>query len=266
MPSNTGDLELVLSDLRDEGEYLDRVVAGHDVDFTAETPAVGWTIGHQIGHLLWTDRVTALACHDRTGFARQAEAFGADPEMTVNAGAAFEASRPADELLAEWRQVRRDLVATLSGLPAGARIPWFGPAMAIGTAAESRIMETWAHGLDVTDALGREPSATHRLRHIAELGIRTRDFAFSIHGSRSPSSPFRVELKAPDGSSWTWGSTSASDRITGTALDFCLLITQRRHRDDLALEATPGMADQWLDIAQVFAGPAGAGRQPQVTA
>lgn len=266
MPSNAGELELVLSDLRDQGEYLDRVVCGHDVNFDAATPAASWTIGHQIGHLLWTDRFTALACRDRTGFARQAEAFGVNPEMTVDAAAASEARRPTHELISEWRRVRRDLVTTLTGLPTGARIPWFGPALGVAATAESRIMETWAHGIDITDALGREPSATHRLWHIADLGIRTRDFAFSIHGRRSPSSPFRIELKAPDGSSWTWGPASASDHITGPALDFCLLITQRRHRDELSLDATPGMADQWMDIAQVFAGPAGAGRRPRHTA
>ena len=51
-------------------------------------------------------------------------------------------------------------------------------------------------------------------------------------------------------------------------------MTQRRHRDDLDLHATGADADRWLDLAQAFAGPPGAGpragrdraRGPPVTA
>ena len=36
----------------------------------------------------------------------------------------------------------------------------------------------------------------------------------------------------------------------------------RRHRADLALTATGPVADEWLDVAQAFAGPPGDGREP----
>ena len=257
------ELTLALTDLEDEGNYLDEVLGRDGVDLSAPTPSPGWTIAHQIGHLLWMDRVSSLACLDPAGFARQAEAFGADPHTTINAGAATEAGRDRAELLETWRKGRSDLLNALYDLPTDARIPWFGPAMSVSGLASARIMETWAHGLDVTDALGLPPVATSRLRHIAELGVQTRDFAFSIHGMRSPWSAFRIELTAPDGATWTWGPAKAADRITGSALDFCLLVAQRRHRDDLELTATSGPADDWLDIAQVFAGPAGSGRNPR---
>lgn len=264
MASKTEGLDITLFDLEAEGAYLAEIIGREGVSFDDATPSPGWTIGHQIGHLLWTDRVSILACRNPTGFGRQAEAFGADPESTINAGADLEAGRPTGELIEAWREARADLLSALSGLPASSRIPWFGPAMGVNTMASTRLMETWAHGLDVTDALGLAPMATSRLRHIAELGLQTRDFAFSIHGRRSPWSAFRVELAAPDGGTWTWGPANAADRITGSALDFCLLITQRRHRADLHLVATAGMADQWMDIAQVFAGPAGSGRSARV--
>jgi uncharacterized protein (TIGR03084 family) len=69
-----------------------------------------------------------------------------------------------------------------------------------------------------------------------------------------------VELVAPDGSTWSWGT--GPDTVRGPALDFCLLVTQRRHRSDLALIADGAAADRWLDIAQCFAGPPGPGRPP----
>ena len=49
----------------------------------------------------------------------------------------------------------------------------------------------------------------------------------------------------------------------GPALDFCLLVTQRRHRDDVdARSPRAPAADEWLGIAQAFAGPPGPGRRP----
>src|SRR6185436_6718495 len=53
-------------------------------------------------------------------------------------------------------------------------------------------------------------------------------------GKTLPQTPVRVELTGPDGGTWTWGPDQADNRISGPALDFCLLVTQRRHRNDLA--------------------------------
>jgi uncharacterized protein (TIGR03084 family) len=123
-------------------------------------------------------------------------------------------------------------------------------------------METWAHGQDVADALGVTRTPTDRLRHVAHIGVRTRDFAYAAHRRTPPTDPFRVELTAPDGSLWTWGPEDATQRVSGPALHFGLLVTQRRHRDDLALRAVGAEADEWLGIAQAFAGGPGAGRAP----
>jgi uncharacterized protein (TIGR03084 family) len=106
----------------------------------------------------------------------------------------------------------------------------------------------------------RQPTA--RLRHVAHIGVRARDFAYRVHGLEPPAEQFAVELAGPDGERWTWGPAGAAQRVTGPALDFCLLVTQRRHRDDLAVAAVGGDAERWLAIAQAFAGPPGEGRRP----
>jgi uncharacterized protein (TIGR03084 family) len=103
---------------------------------------------------------------------------------------------------------------------------------------------------------------TSRLRHIAEIGVRARPFAYAINGLDMPEAPPRIELQAPDGEVWTWGSPDAAGTITGPALDFCLLVTQRRHRDDLSLTVRGANAEQWMGIAQAYAGAAGSGRAP----
>jgi uncharacterized protein (TIGR03084 family) len=129
--------------------------------------------------------------------------------------------------------------------------------------ATARLMEYWAHGQDVADALGVRRTPTARLRHICHLGLRTRGFSYSNRGLTPPDVPVAVELEAPDGSTWTYGEPSAQERVTGTAEDFCLLVTQRRHRGDTALVASGTTAQEWLGIAQCFAGPPGPGRAPR---
>ena len=129
------------------------------------------------------------------------------------------------------------------------------PRMSPRSMATARLMETWAHGQDVADALRVHREPTERLRDVAHLGVRTRDFAFSINEIDAPAEEFRVELTAPDGSVWTWGPEDAAQRVTGSAEDFCLLVTQRRELDQVDLVAMGDDAHRWLEIAQAFAGP-----------
>jgi uncharacterized protein (TIGR03084 family) len=266
-PTNSTDvLHGLLADLRAESAVLDGLVSGLPAeDWARATPAEGWTIAHQIAHLAWTDDWTALAARDAEGFgAALGDRFGAlldagaDP---VEEGAREGAAAEPGVLLARWRTGREEALAALAAAPSDVRLPWFGPPMKPASMATARLMETWAHGQDVADALGvtREPTA--RLRHIAHLGLRTLGFAFGAHGLPAPERPVRLELAAPDGGSWSLGPADATDVVTGPALDFCLLVTQRRHRDDLALTATGPVATAWLPIAQAFAGAPGKGRE-----
>jgi uncharacterized protein (TIGR03084 family) len=148
----------------------------------------------------------------------------------------------------------------LAGTPAGTRHPWFGTEMSARSSATGRLMETWAHGEDIAAALGVRRPPTARLRHVAFLGYRTLAHSFRMHGRSAPDTEVYLELTAPDGSTWAYGSPDAPDRVGGPALDFCLLVTQRTHRRDTALEATGVTAHEWLDVAQAFAGPPGTGR------
>ena len=59
---------------------------------------------------------------------------------------------------------------------------------------------------------------------------------------------------------WAWGPEDAAQRVSGSALDFCYLVTQRRPRADLDVVAQGADAEKWLTIAQAFAGPPGVGR------
>lgn len=254
------ELPELLDDLRAEGDALDALVTNLTADdWRRPTPARGWTIAHQIGHLLWTDRAALIAVTEPDAFVSGLEKI-TDAETFVDEGAAEQAARVPADLLADWRGTRRDLAEALRRVPADTKIVWYGPPMSAPSMATARLMETWAHGGDVADALGVHRAPTARLRHIAHLGVRTRDFSFVVHGRTPPADVFRVELVAPDGSAWTWGPEDAPQSVTGSAEDFCRLVTQRTHRLDTALAAHGPDAAAWLDLAQAFAGPPGAGR------
>ena len=251
----------IVADLRAESDDLDALVAPLPAHRWAEpTPAAGWTIAHQIGHLLWTDRVALTAVTDEAGFAAALEAAQADPIGFVDSAADELAAVAPAELLADWRVTRRRLHEALLTVPDGRKLPWFGPPMSAASMATARLMETWAHGLDVADALGVKRPATERLRSIAHIGFRTRDYAFAVNNLAPPTEPFLVELRAPGGETWTWGPPDAAQRVTGSAEDFCFLVTQRRPLGALDVTAHGPDAQRWLGIAQAFAGPPGSGR------
>jgi uncharacterized protein (TIGR03084 family) len=251
----------VVADLRAESDALDELVACLDDDgWHRETPAPGWTIAHQIAHLWWTDRVSVVAVTDEAGFAEILEHAAANPLGFVDEGAEELATTPPAEMLVDWRLTRSRLHDELFEVADGRKLPWFGPPMSAASMATARLMETWAHGLDVADALGVKRPATARLRSIAHIGVRTRDFAFTVHGLPVPTEPFLVELRAPDGSTWTWGPADAGQHVTGSAEHFCMLVTQRRPRAELDVTAVGDDAAKWLTIAQAFAGPPGPGR------
>lgn len=256
------ELNALVADLRAEGDEIDALVRDLPPDgWSRPTPAVGWTVAHQIAHLAWTDERALLAATDPEGFKAEFTRFaGRDGlDSVVDDEAATAARRP--DLLSWWRESRDTLATTLLELPPGTKLPWYGPPMSAASMATARLMETWAHGQDVVDALGARRVPTARLRHVAHIGVRTRDFAYLNRGLPAPAEQFRVELLGPDGELWTWGPEDATQRVTGPALEFCLLVTQRMHRADTALVAVGEDATEWLTIAQSFAGPAGQGRE-----
>lgn len=252
-------VDALVADLAAESAALDSLVAPLAAQrWSTSTPAPGWTVAHQIAHLLWTDDMALISLTDEARF-REIVAT-ADPATFVDRAAEELAALPPATLTARWRETRARLHAALRDVSDGRKLLWFGPPMSAASMATARLMETWAHGLDVADALGVEMAPSERLKSIAHLGVRTRDFAFAVHGLPAPAEPFRVELAAPDGSTWAWGPADAAQRVSGSAFDFCALVTQRRPRAALDVTAVGTEAEQWLGIAQAFAGPPGAGR------
>ena len=256
-------LAAVLEDLATESAALDAMVTDLDEpSWRRPTPAAGWDVATTVAHLAWTDEVAVLAATDKERWDEVLLEAMKDPDGFVDAAALAGGAVPPQQLLERWRTSRSRLASVLGAHPAGEKLPWFGPSMSPTSMASARYMETWAHGLDVADALGVTVEPHDRVRHVVHIGVRTRGFAFVNSGLPAPSSEVRVSLTAPGGEVWEHGPEDADQRVTGSAWDFALLVTQRRHRADLDLVADGAEADTWLDVAQAFAGPSGSGREP----
>lgn len=250
----------LLQDLADEHAALDARVADlSEEQWRTASPAEGWDVADCISHLHYFDGTAVLAMSDETAFAAHVqELFSAGLDSGRDTAVARNGS--GGDLLEEWRRGRAALLAKAAAVPPGTRVPWYGPPMSVSSFVTARLMETWAHGQDVADALGLEPVVSDRLRHVCHIGVGARAYAFMIHDVPDPGDPVRVELSGVGGGSW--GPEDASDSVRGSALGFALLVTQRRHLDDVDLTIAGPTAERWMSIAQAFAGPAGPGRKP----
>ncbi len=256
------DVHDLAADLLAEQAALDAVVAGLDDDqWSTPTSSPRWSVTDQVGHLAYFDRTAALAITDPDAFTAHVGDLSAmlsgqgDPaesdELTLGA---FRALAPQDRL-AEWRAARSELAEAASGLANDTRVVWYGPSMGAKSFLTARLMEAWAHGIDVRDAVGAPHEPTDRLRHIGQLGFITRGWTYVNRGLEPPATPVRVAITAPSGATWAWGPDDAEQTVVGPADDFCLVVTQRRNVDDTELDVAGSDAVDWMIKAQAFAGP-----------
>lgn len=246
----------IRADLIAEQGALDEIMSQiTDEQWAASTQSPGWSVADQIGHLTYFDHTAAVAISDEKQFkAMTAELVAANNGTDDPTLRAYRAMTSA-ELLAAWRSNRNELAAASASLANDTRVIWYGPSMGSKSFLTARLMECWAHGQDIVDALGIERDSTDRLGHIAQLGFITRGWTYLNRGIEQPSAEVQVTLTSPTGATWHYGDPNAAESATGSAQDFCLVVTQRRHLDDTDLITTP-IARDWLEKAQAFAGAA----------
>ena len=226
------------------------------------TPAEGWTVADQISHLAFFDHRAAMALGDPDAFLADRERLVAEAprDLSIELGRLV----TSDELLGEWSTNRHRLIDAARSVDDSRRVPWYGPSMSVTSFLTARLMETWAHAVDVADALSVVPVSTRRLRHIAHIGVAARPYSLMINGKPADERPIHVSLTAPDGDRWQWGEQGAAGgSVAGDASEFCLVVTQRRHLADTSIVVKGEAALEWMAIAQAFAGPAGPGRAPR---
>ena len=253
----------LLQDLLDEQASLDEIVAPlDDRDWSLPTPSPRWSVSDQIGHLCYFDGAAVQAIRDPEAFASEARRMREASLASETSGDDFTLgvfrALPVGDLLERWRSNRRRLAEAVGTLGERDRVSWYGPSMGAKSFVTARLMEVWAHGVDVCDTLGAQREPTHRLRHVAQLGCITRGWSYANRGLAPPDGDVLVQLTSPSGEIWSWGDSRSADddAISGPALDFCLVVTQRRHVADTDIEVSGRHAREWLSMAQAFAGPA----------
>ena len=253
----------ICNDLMAEYEALDSIVADLDeTQYETETQFWKWRVRDEISHLAYIDGKARLAATDPDGFALHVEEVFKDPDAFGADQLARGRNMTWTGLLEWWRWERTALLTALGSFDPEFRLPWYGPPMSARSFAIARIMETWAHGQDIVDALEIRRPLSDCLYHIADLGVRTFGWSFSNRRMNVPDTRVRVELISPPGSLLTWGPEDAENIVRGTVEEFCLVVTRRRHIADTGIATEGHVASQWMAIAQVFAGPPEEGPEP----
>jgi uncharacterized protein (TIGR03084 family) len=255
-PSAAPSVEELLADLDDERAAVMALLRDRPPeDWSRPTRARPWTVRDQVAHLGWFDGAFARAISTPEAFEAERDAI-TDVEGFVDA-ANDQVPASGTAALASWQDAAVAFDRAVRACDPSARLPWFGPAMSLRSAITSRIMETWAHGADVADALGERLAPTDRLRHVADLAVRARPQGYRVRDRDVPATPVRVELTGPSGEVWTWGEGEA-ESVVGDAEEFCLVLVRRVHVDDTALVVTGDTAREWMLLGQAFAGTPGA--------
>ncbi|MBT3332958.1 MAG: TIGR03084 family protein [Rhodospirillaceae bacterium] len=247
-------------DLRDEGDELYALLATlSEEDWQRPTPFKDWTPNYVIEHLFMGDWMNTISLNDPDRFveisARRAAAREAG-QITMGLEIVDEDVGQGAELLAAWRAQLHRLCDIFAASDAKRRMKWVGPDMSVRSAATARLMETWAHGQDIYDLLRQTRPAHDRIRNIAALGVNTYGWSFQNSGLETPQPIPHVRLTAPSGDVWTWNEPDENNLVEGPAVDFCHVVTQGRHIDEVGLTVVGENARQWMAIAQCFAGDA----------
>ena len=260
----------LVADLAAETSELAAVLASlTPQDWDAATPAEGWAVRDQVTHLAFFDGATLLAVTDRAAFEAQRAELSAFGDRFPDVVAAQYRHLSGRGCLDWFLRAREALLTAYQTADPRLRLPWYGPDMGVLSSVTARLMETWAHGQDILDTLRERREPTARLRHIADLGVRTFAFNFRLRGLPVPEDKVRVELTGPGGPDrpgeqrWVGGPDGAANKVEGDAEEFCLIVTQRRNVADTSLTVTGPVAAQWIAIAQAFAGAATDPRRPQ---
>ena len=256
-------MEQICNDLAMEQQGLDAVVANLDeTGWETMTPSKGWNIKEQIRHLAYFENRAKLAASNPEAFKQWFEEMLQDPNAMTGHMETTGKDLTAEGTLKWWREERNALLDLLGKMNRKDRLSWYGPDLSAISFGTARLMETWAHGQDIVDALGIVRKPTDRLRHIAHMGASTFAWSYTVRQMEVPDTPVRLELMGPSGDLWAWGPEEAKNMVKGLAEDFCLVVVQRRHVADTDLIVHGETARQWMSIAQAYAGPPSEGRKP----
>ncbi|MEM9278070.1 MAG: TIGR03084 family metal-binding protein [Pseudomonadota bacterium] len=242
-------------DFLDESEALFEVLKDlQDADFDRETQFKNWTINDILVHLHFWNLGADMALNDPDAFtAMFEELYGALKAGKLRSHENGKVKERGRELVEIWIDLSRDMGARWSSVDPKTRVKWAGPDMSARTSMSARQMEVWAHGQALFDLLGKDRPEADRIKNIVMLGVNAFGWSHKVHGLEIPERMPSLKLTAPSGGVWEFGD--GKDIVSGSASEFCQVVTQTRNIADTALEVDGETALTWMAYAQCFAGP-----------
>lgn len=246
-------------DYRDECDALYALLADIDAArWSQPTQFKCWTLDDVLGHLHMFDYAARLTLEGPHAF----PAFWDSLSHSLTTGCSMiEYTRvwlrgcTGRELLQRWHEFSRQVATDYAALDPAQRVKWAGPDMSVRSCISARQMETWAHGQAAFDLLGRVRDEHDRIRNIAIMGVNTFGWTFANRGREVPATKPHIRLQSPSGAVWTWHEPDERNRIEGSAVEFCQVVTQTRSIADTGLRLSGEVAHEWMSMAQCFAGP-----------
>jgi uncharacterized protein (TIGR03084 family) len=251
----------ILSDLVAEQQALDQFLQRiNERQWELPTSAPGWSIKDTVSHLAYSERFAAGVLAD--GATALAGVELKDIDEWTALGVKEGRQMRYQQVIEWWRNSRADVVDALSRMDGSDRVPWLAGDMSARAFATLRLMETWAHGLDIKDAMDGvltysededDPTAdTPRIRHVAWLAHRMLPFAFAQAGEDFPETGIRLELMGPSYSRWVFGPEDASDIIKGVAGEWCRIAVHRMESTASSLKTEGDKAETAIKVARTY--------------
>lgn len=247
--------------LHRRAEVFDQLVMGAPGSvWDLDTPAAGWTIAHQVAHVTHVFDLAGTAAADPGAFQQVIADAEGNFDGAVNAAVNAYLLPDRGELLTRWCASRQRTESALAAVPPNALVPWLVRPLPPEVLACAGITELFGHGQDIADTIGARHAVSDDLRYPVAFAALVWDFGYQSRGLVPPAEPVRFEITAPSGAEWRFGPPGSTQVVRGPANDLCLLVTRRRHRDDVEITASGAEADRWISLAQAYRGPAGPGR------
>ncbi len=245
-------------DFREESEAVFALLDGlDDQDWGRKTQFKEWTLNDIIAHLHMGNYAADLSLQDTNAFLDLVKEFAAGSQQ--HGRLAFTQvwlnGLRARTLLHHWRDFSLEMTERFAVADPKKRVQWFGPDMSVRSSITARLMETWAHSQAIYDLLGQTRANTDRIKNVVVMGVNTFGWTFTNRNLTVPPDIPSLRLSAPSGEIWEWNQPDQENRIEGSAVEFCQVVTQVRNIADTSLRVSGDTATRWMAIAQCFAGP-----------
>jgi len=244
---------------KEESDALYKLLINADKNsFKLKTQFKSWTINDVLYHLHVWNIAALLSLKNENEFKEFMQNF-MEAIKSGNSAREYEKilsdNTEGLDLLNLWKETYEKISNEFAKSDPKKRVKWAGPDMSVRSSITARHMETWAHGQEIFDQLGFERIDTDRIKNIVVIGVNTFGWTYINRNLSIPEKMPKLSLLSPSNELWEWNEDNEEDMISGSATEFSQVVTQVRNINDTSLKVSGKIANEWMSIAQCFAGP-----------